>query len=198
MNKQVGNAILLTQDQDQDGKISEREITLEEMGKIFFRDGNDEWTQIHAKLPAPVWERLYHEETLVYEGFTLDHKALGAGRAFDQNGNVCMEGVFGIKGLQCGRAYYPNGVIRFEGNFKLNQAYGPNFPEFGIWYDKNGKELYRGKFKVARSSLGWPRVCEPDGFGSVPSAPLLKGHTFSWDDARRLMKKGEPCNETDE
>ena len=100
-----------------------------------------------------------------------------------------MEGWFGIKGLLSGKVFHSNGVIMFEGVFRLNQAYGPNFPEYGTWYDRNGKMLYRGKFDVCRSSLGWPRVCKPEKFGSVPSCERLKGRIFMWEDARKLMKK---------
>ncbi len=195
MSDKKETAILFTQYPE--GRISQREISEEELEIFFINDGHDEWNQIHGKLPAPVWEQLFQDGTLIYEGYTLDHKAFGAGKAFDQNGAICLEGIFGIKGLLCGRAYYPNGIIRFEGTFRLNQAYGLNSPELGTWYNENGKVLYRGKFKDTRRSVGWPRIYEPEGFGSVLSSPLLKKHTLLWEDARRLVKEGIADNEAD-
>ncbi len=196
MDQEEKNAILFTQDKD--GKISQRVITEEELGKIFFHEGNREWDQVHMILPDPVWEKLYDDEgILVYEGYTLDHKAFGLGRAYYRDGSLSMEGFFGIKGFQSGKVFYSNGVIQFDGLFRLNQAYGPNYPEYGIWYDEDGKLLYRGKFGVSRSSLGWPRVYKPEGFGTIPCNARLKGKVFMWEDARKLMKKGVKRNETD-
>lgn len=186
MNQEEKQAILFTQDQE--GKISETKITEEQLGEIFFNEGNREWDNIQAALPEAVWEKLYSGDHVVYEGYTVDHKPFGAGRTFYWDGKPYQEGIFGLKGLLCGRLYYVNGMIRFEGQFRLNQAYGPNYPEYGTWYDQKGKMLYRGKFKVLRSSLGWPHVHEPEGFGCVPET-TVNGHTFIWDDARRLMKK---------
>ena len=181
-------AVLLTQDRA--GKVSERGITQDELGEIFFGEGNRKWDQVHLILPDPVWEKLYDPEGyLVYEGYTVDHRAFGAGRSFYRNGTVCMEGVFGIKGLLSGRAYYTHGLIRFEGLFRINNGYGPNFPEYGIWYGKDGKMLYRGKFDVSRSSLGWPRVYTPEGFGPVPYSVLKYENLFMWEHAKKWMKR---------
>ncbi len=185
MEQEEKNVILLQQDSD--GKITRRKITEEEMGRIFFDDGDLRRDNVHLVLPEPVWEKIYMDGTLVYEGFTVDHKAFGAGRYFAPNGNLYMEGVFGIKGFLSGKVFYPNGSVRFDGCFRLNHAYGPNFPEYGSWYGEDGKLKYHGKFYVYRSSLGWPRVYAPEGFGSVPSA-RLKGHLFMWDDARSRIK----------
>lgn len=193
MGQEEKIAVLLTKDRN--GKSTEREITQEELGQLFFNEGNHEWDQVHTVLPEPVWEKLYDDEGfLVYEGYTLDHKAFGAGRTYYRDGSLNMEGVFGIKGLLCGRDYYSDGRIRFEGQFRINQAYGPNFPEYGIWYGRNGEMVYRGKFIVLRSSLGWPRVYKPDGFGSVPHCVLKYEHLFMWETARKIMKE-QPCTE---
>ena len=192
MEQEKKCAVLLTQDGN--GQISKREITQEELGRIFFQEGNREWDQVHMVLPDPVWEKLYDDEgLLVYEGFTLAHKLFGAGRAYSRDGSVSMEGIFGLKGFMSGKVFYPNGMIRFDGLFHLNQAYGPNYPEYGVWYDQNGKVLYRGKFGVSRSSLGWPRVYAPEEFGRIPDNAQLKGKIFMWEDARNLMKRG--CSE---
>ncbi len=195
MEREENVAVLLTQDQE--GKISKRGITQEQLGEIFFGEGDRKWDQVHMALPDPVWEKLYDPEGyLVYEGYTVDHRAFGAGRSFYRNGAVCMEGVFGIKGLLFGRAYYTNGLIRFEGQFRINNGYGPNFPEYGSWYDKDGKMLYRGKFTVLRSSLGWPMVHKPEGFGSVPYSVLKYDNLLMWEHAKKWMKRGED-HETD-
>ena len=195
MDQEEKNTILLMQGKD--GSVVKTKITQSQRDRIFFNEGGVKRDQVHMFLPEPVWEKLFNEEgCLLYEGFTLNHKAFGAGRAFFKDGTVCLEGVFGIKGLLCGRAYYPNGIIRFEGLFRLNRAYGPNFPEYGVWYDMNGKRLYSGKFRASRSSLGWPTIKEPEGFGFVPDSLYLGKKKFMWDDARRLMKEKHP-NETD-
>ena len=186
MGQEERNIILFTEDGN--GRIVKRTVTEEEAGLIFWHEGDREWDQIHAALPRPVWEKLYDEGgALVYEGYTLSHKAFGAGRSYDGDGAVCAEGLFGIKGLLSGRAYYPCGAIRFEGLFRLNQAYGPNYPEYGAWYGPDGKLLYRGKFGVTRSNIGYPRVYAPEGFGRIPESGLKRGMLFMWEDARKLM-----------
>ena len=179
-------AVYLTENED--GTITKREITQDELGILYFNEGDHEWDQVHLALPDPVWERIYDGGRLKYEGYTLNHKPFGAGRTYS-GGTVALEGIFGIKGLLFGRVYYPNGKIRFEGMFRLNQAYGYNFPEYGTWYSQEGKRLYRGEFGVSRTSLGWPRVYKPEGFGSVPVTTPGKGITFLWDDAWELMKR---------
>jgi len=166
MDQEKKNTVLLAQDED--GKISQKEISQKALEKIFFGEGNRKWDQIHMFLPDPIWEKLYDDGILVYEGYTLNHKACGLGRAYNTDGSLIMEGCFGIKGLLSGKIFYSNGVIMYDGLFRLNQAYGPNYPEYGSWYDRNGKLLYRGMFSVARSSLGWPRVTEPEGFDTIP------------------------------
>ncbi len=193
MEQEEKRAILLTQDKN--SQIARREITQEELGQIFFQEGSREWDQVHMILPGPVWDKLYDDNgVLVYEGYTLDHKAFGAGRAFFKDGTVSNEGIFGIKGLLNGKVFYSNGMIQFDGLFRLNQAYGPNYPEYGIWYDRDGKMLYRGKFKVSRSSLGWPRVQEPQGFSTISCNTRLKGKIFMWKDAQKLIKSKNDAN----
>jgi len=175
--------------QDKDGKIVQTQITQEERDRIFFNEGNRMWDTIQMFLPKPQWEKIYDGGHLYYEGETIDHKAFGIGRVYFKDGSLALEGIFGIKGLLCGRTYYSNGVVQFDGLFRLNQAYGPNFPEYGAWYDRDGKLKYRGKFQVSRSSLGFPHVYKPEGFGSVPYTTLRNGHTFIWEDARKYMPR---------
>lgn len=188
MEQEEKVAVLL--EQQKDGGITKREITREELNRLFFHEGNRTWDNIHRVLPEPVWEQLREDGRLVYEGYTVDHKAFGAGRCFYPDGTVCAEGIFGLKGLLCGREYYPNGNIRFEGCFRLNQAYGPNYPDYGTWYGKDGELLFRGKFSVSRSSVGLPIPEEPKGFDWMRHSPAGKG-TFIWDDARKYMKQEE-------
>ncbi|MCR4621198.1 MAG: hypothetical protein K5663_03880 [Clostridiales bacterium] len=172
------------------GKNMKRNIFGKEMGRILFNAGDSDWYHVHVILPEPVWEKLYEKDWLVYEGFTVDHKAFGAGRAFNRDGSVYMEGMFGIKGLLFGKVYYPNGFIRFEGCFRLNRAYGPNYPEYGSWFDEQGSLKYHGRFRIYRSSLGYPYVRIPEGFGKIPSAEM-KEHLFMWNDARKYMNNSE-------
>lgn len=171
---------------NQNGEITQTNITQEQLGRIFFNEGDRQWDHIHMVLPEPVWEKFYEDGRLIYEGFTVDQKAFGAGKAFYKDGKPMMEGIFGIKGLLCGKEYYPNGMIRFEGSFRLNQAYGPNYPVYGSWFDEEGKLLFHGKFEFFRSSIGYPLVDKPKGF-TLLKHPLSTHHLFMWKDARKYM-----------
>lgn len=186
MGQEEKNVLLFTENSA--GEIETREITEEELGRIFFNDGNCRWDQVHLVLPEPAWEKVYEGTHLVYEGFTVDHKAFGAGRSFYEDEALYMEGIFGIKGFLSGKVYYPNGFVRFDGCFRINHAYGMNFPDYGSWYREDGKLLYHGKFSVSRSSLGWPTVRVPEGFGRVPEC-RMNGHLFMGQDAQKYMKK---------
>ena len=55
--------------------------------------------------------------------------------------------------------------------------------------------LFRGKVKVGRSSLGWPSVYEPEGFGSVPDTVVRNGHMMMWEDARGLIRSKQGAEE---
>jgi len=163
-------------------------------GNIAFAERDGGWDQVHLVLPEPVWERIYEEGYLLYEGYTVDHKAFGAGRVYLRDGSVYMEGEFGLKGFLSGKVFYPDGRIRFDGICRLNEGYGMNYPEYGSFYGEGGGLVFHGKFRVSRSSLGWPWVVEPEGFGPVPHADL-KGHQFMWEDARKYMKQGKEDRE---
>ena len=52
MEREENVAVLLTQDQE--GKISKRGITQEQLGEIFFGEGDRKWDQVHMALPDPV------------------------------------------------------------------------------------------------------------------------------------------------
>ena len=150
------------------------------------------WNEVY-RLAGPdscAWEKLCDENgTLVYEGFTVDHKAFGPGRSFYPDGTPRMEGIWGIKGLLNGREFYPNGRIRFEGVYQLNQAYGPNEPVFGSFYTQDGKLQFCGQFKIHHGGVGYPMVKIPEGFGSVWGPKLPLKHLFMWDDARKLIRE---------
>lgn len=132
-----------------------------------------------------IWKKIYNDDgTLIYEGFTLNNKAYGAGVSYYENGNPLHEGVFGIKGLLIGREYYPNGNICFEGVLRLNRGYGPNWPEYGTWYSEDGEELFHGKFGIRRGGVGFPTVTEPMNYGMAHFKSRLD--VFMWEDAKRL------------
>ena len=112
-----------------------------------------------------VWKRLYNNEhILVYEGFTVYNNPYGAGTSYFENGNKYQEGIFDIKGFVNGREYYPNGQLRFEGIYRINRAYGPNYPRYGCYYDQEGNEIFEGEFRIHRGGVGFPSVITPEGY----------------------------------
>ncbi len=135
----------------------------------------------------PVWQRFFTEDgILIYEGYAVNGKAYGLGTSYYRNGMPLHEGFFGIKGLLMGKEYYHNGQVRFEGVFTLNGAYGPNAPEYGTWYNEQGKELFHGKFWVDRGGVGYPKVKIPEGYGTPSYGSNLENHLFMWEDEKSL------------
>ena len=129
------------------------------------------------------WKKLYTKTgSLIYEGFTLADKAYGAGTEYYENGMPLHQGIFGIKGLLIGKEYYTNGLVRFEGIYELNMAYGPNYPEYGIWYSEDGKEHYHGVFRISRGGVGYPTVIYPIQYGTAAYRSRLEEHLFMWAD----------------
>ena len=129
------------------------------------------------------WKRLTSPDgTLIYEGFTRKGKAYGPGIAYYPDGTPIHEGIFGIKGLLVGREYYPNGQIRFEGKMKLNKAYGPSEPEYGTWYDQEGKVLFQGKFFCEHGGVGYPMVKVPENYGPAQFHTTLGDYLWTWRD----------------
>ena len=115
------------------------------------------------------WECLYDKDnTLIYEGFTKNHKPCGAGTSYYPNGTIYQEGIFGVKGLLCGREYYPSGILRFEGVYILNRAYGPNYPKYGIFHSENGSSSFEGTLHYKVTGLGYPIIEKPEDFGPTP------------------------------
>lgn len=133
------------------------------------------------------WRRIYSvDETLLYEGFTLNGKPYGAGTVYYPNGNKYQEGVFGIKGLLIGREYYSNGNIRFEGVYRLNDGYGPNYPHMGTVYDQNEQETFNGIVTIKRSGLGYPLGDNTPGLGRIIQDGAPKCHWFMWEDESQM------------
>ncbi len=173
--------------------MKKKTITEDELVDLFFTDHKVNWKEVYKCIDEPLkWEKLYLDNgTLIYEGFTVNHKAYGAGTSFYPDGKPRQEGIWGIKGLLVGREYYPNGQMRFEGVYRLNQAYGPNEPEFGSYYNSEGELKYYGKFQIFHGSIGYPMVGTPEGFGAIQRAALPEKNLFLWDDARKLLNRKE-------
>ena len=161
-------------------------ISEDELVDLFFTNHEINWQEAYKWVAGKTkWERIFKDEKLVYEGFTLNGKACGAGTSYYPEGNARQEGIWGIKGLLTGRDYYANGQIHFEGIFKLNQAYGPNEPEYGSYFDKEGTLRYHGKFYVQHGSVGFPRVSVPEKWCWIGN--VLGPHILLWDDVRNLL-----------
>ncbi len=141
---------------------------------------HDVWQKMN-----PVWKRLYRgsgydKGKLLYEGYTVDNMAYGAGTSYYPSGSRCQEGLFGPNGLICGREYYINGKLRFEGTYQYNADYSENWPVFGAFYSPEGELKYYGAFDVIGTSdkVIRPLVMEPEGFGPVTSLMPIKGYLF--------------------
>ena len=118
----------------------------------------------------------------LYVGELKNGKPYGTGTAYYENGKVYQKGEFGIKGLLRGKEYYPDGRLRFEGEYRLNDAYGPNYPVRGSCYDREGKLIYVGELHVVRKGLGWPVVLEPKDFGNVIQKEKPEINWYMWQD----------------
>ena len=130
-----------------------------------------------------MFKRLYDNQgNLLYEGYTLNEAPYGAGTVYYANGNKYQEGRFDIKGLLEGREYYPDGHIRFQGIFRIHDAYGPNAPVYGKFYDESGKLIYDGKFEVRSGGVGYPTVKKPESFGSIVQNGRPKYRFLQWSD----------------
>ena len=120
----------------------------------------------------------------LYAGALKNGKPYGYGTVYYPDGKIYQEGIFGIKGLLRGKEYYPDGQLRFQGEYRVNDAYGPNYPIEGSCYDQNGNLIYEGKLKVDRRGLGWPVVLEPEGYGRVLQKDRPDYHWFMWRDRK--------------
>ena len=125
------------------------------------------------------------DQILLYEGKLLNGKPYGEGTVFYPNGNKYMEGTFDVKGLIKGKEYYSNGNLRFEGTYEINHGYGPNYPISGMCYNESGELIFEGKMNVSKSGLGWPKVLEPEGYGSIEGEGKPKITYLMWEDKEK-------------
>ena len=63
---------------------------------------------------------------------------------------------------------------------KLNRAYGPNEPEYGTWYDQEGKVLFHGKFFCEHGGVGYPLMKVPEGYGAAQYHSMLGEYMQMW------------------
>lgn len=139
---------------------------------------------LYSKLPEPVWEKIFDAAgRLLYEGYTINHKAAGPGKLYDTDGKLRVKGIFGLGGLIFGKVWYPNGLVRFEGQFISDDGYDMNCTAYGTWYGENGELLYEGEFTISRNGRGWPEVIRPERFGPCPDPRPLEGHIYLREDA---------------
>lgn len=107
-------------------------------------------------------KKLYSDNgELLYEGYTLEDFPYGLGVAYYSNRNRYREGVFDRKGLVEGKEFYSNGQVKFEGVFVRHASYGPNYPNIGNYYNRNGDLIFSGKFEVKRGGVGFPMIKYP-------------------------------------
>lgn len=153
-------------------------------GHLWNRDHIPAEHDVYRKM-KPVWKRLYYGNKyycgkLLYEGFTVENMAYGAGTSYYGSGGRCQEGLFGPNGLVCGREYYVTGQLRFEGTYQYNPYSGQNWPIFGAYYDVEGELKHYGTFDVieADDKIIRPFVMIPEEYGPVASVPFIKGWLF--------------------
>ena len=123
---------------------------------------------------------------LLYEGFTYNGKPFGAGKVYWPNGNIFMEGKFGLFGLVIGTEYYPDGKPRFAGNYYIHYR-EPNLPYKGNFYNKAGEPVYSGEiekqqFRIERKIAGLK------DFGPVLQSDRPVFPVFSSEDESLLEK----------
>ena len=138
-------------------------------------------------IESPRWKQIRNEEgILLYEGYTLLNKPHGTGRSYFSNGKVYQEGDFYIKGLIKGKEYYPSGNLRFTGSYKINRAYGPNYPVMGKCYDMNGHLYFEGQIQCSFGGVGYPSVTWPEEYGPIAQTNKPDVPTFMWEDEKQF------------
>lgn len=113
------------------------------------------------------YEKLYNDDGLLYEGYTINGKPYGLGVLFFDNGEIYREGVFDFKGIRMGREHHYNGRVKFEGTWTINHGYGPNAPRIGNVYDEDGKLVFSGKFVIKKGGVGWPMIKYPRCYRNI-------------------------------
>ena len=163
-------------------------------GHLWERDHIPAEHDVYRKM-KPVWKRLYYGDgyykgKLLYEGFTVEGMAYGAGTSYYGTGGRCQEGVFGPNGLICGREYYNNGQLRFEGTYQYNPYLSQNWPIFGAFYNAAGELKYYGTFDVIGTSdeIIRPFVMEPEDFGPVTSLLFVHGYLFRGEKTKKYYE----------
>ena len=134
--------------------------------------------------PSLIYERIFRDGNLIYEGYTLGGKAYGEGTSYWDNGQIYQKGIFSIKGLVEGEQYYASGNLRFRGKYQINRAYGPNYPVSGDYYDEDGHLVYSGDFQVTYGGVGYPIIQRPEQFGAI-NICRVPIPVFMWEDARK-------------
>ena len=107
------------------------------------------------------YKKLYSNEKLIYEGYTINNKPYGLGILYFENGNKYQEGIFDFKGVIEGKEYYPEGQIKFEGIWSITTGYGFNAPYKGCFFTKKGKLIFSGKFQINKTGVGSPMIRYP-------------------------------------
>ena len=136
--------------------------------------------------------KLYDDEgRLQYKGQLLLGKPFGAGKSYWPDGTIYQEGTFGIKGLLRGKEHYPNGQVRLDAFFRTNHSFGPNIPEGGRYYARDGRLVFEGHFPVRCGGVGYPYMTGLEGFGDVSQPDRPKVPVFMWEEAREAFGKKE-------
>lgn len=108
-----------------------------------------------------LYRKLYSDDDLVYEGYTVNGKPYGLGTLYFENGNKYKEGIFDIKGLVEGKEYYPDGQVKFEGTWSITTGYGFNAPHKGCLFSQDGRLVFSGKFQIIKGGVGAPMIRYP-------------------------------------
>lgn len=127
---------------------------------------------------------LYADGKVLYEGEMYNGKPYGKGVVYYPDGVKYQEGIFGIKGLNEGKEYYPNGRVRFEGIYRVIRAYGPNAPQEGKFFSKQGDLLFDGEFHLTFGGVGYPSVVEPKEYGPVVQDNAPRYHWIMYNDVK--------------
>lgn len=153
--------------------MEKREYLEDCLGCLWEREQIPAEHDVYPKM-KPVWKKLfyssgYYAGRLLYEGFTVDGMAYGAGTFYYGSGGKYQEGLFGPNGLICGREYYINGQLRFEGTYQYNPDFSLNWPVFGAYYSAAGELKYYGTFDVIGTGdeVIHPLVMVPEDYGPV-------------------------------
>lgn len=108
-----------------------------------------------------VHKKLFSNDKLLYEGYTVNDKPYGLGTLYFENGTKYKEGIFDIKGIIEGKEYYPKDQVKFEGTWSITTGYGYNAPYKGSLFNEKGKLIFSGKFEINKCGVGAPMIRYP-------------------------------------